>query len=619
MSTIIRLSFPLLVFLTTFSTNAQNSLTQHGNIWRFGNNAGLDFTSGSPVMVPGAVMDSYEGCAVYCDTLGQLLFYTNGGGSEFNNVNGQRDGIIWNRNGQVMYNMGDAQGGGYSAAQSSLVLPKPGSSTEYYLFTMDDRASLTAGDNRGLSYFIIDMTLNGGLGGVTTTDQRLHTPAVECLTAVPKSSGNGFWVISVDESSQDFVVVSVDDSGIGMPQIRNRNASDGVTVIKTSPDGKWLACNSELYRFNAADGTFTFVETLGISSYTLSFSPYSRYLYSFTDDSGFSPLVRYDLAVSDIPASLEVLQNIDFTFGGLMQLGPEGNIYLAEITIEDSETGKVSVSQIVCPDGVFPSFNRSIFRFNGDFNNAGGIFTSLPNFADYIFTSQSLPVETFTIPFCEGGLTTLAPGLALEYLWSTGDTTAQIDILSPGLYSVSLTDSCTTVVRWIDVVEDSINIVVPAFDTLCSALPFTLRVDAGITTVTGYLWSDGTTADTLLIKEPGTYSVTVTTSCGQATATYTSPDEVCCKAYFPNAFTPDGDGKNDIFGPNFPGCVVEFYDLTVYARWGEQMHYAFREDQLWDGTINGSPAPMDTYIYVVKYKLTGEAEKTQKGEVSLIR
>jgi gliding motility-associated-like protein len=57
----------------------------------------------------------------------------------------------------------------------------------------------------------------------------------------------------------------------------------------------------------------------------------------------------------------------------------------------------------------------------------------------------------------------------------------------------------------------------------------------------------------------------------------------------------------------------------VYARWGEQVHYGYKANQLWDGTINGLPAVTDVYIYVLKYKLAGETEKTQKGEVSLIR
>lgn len=622
MNTIIRRCLPFLVLFISFSIHAQNTNSNRGNIWRFGNDGGLDFTSGTPVVVPGAIMDSYEGCAVYCDTVGQLLFYTNGGGAENNLVNGPRKGIIWNRNGQIIYDMGDAQGGGYSAAQSSLILPKPGSTTEYYLFTMDDRASLSAGDNRGLSYFVINMTLNGGLGGVTTTDVRVHTPAVECLTAVPKSNGAGFWVITIDETTRDFVVVSVDASGVGTPVLRDRDANDDVIVIKASPDGKWICCNSQLYNFNATDGTFMFAETLGVSNYSLSFSASSRYLYSFTDDSGFSPLVRYDLVASDIPGSVEVVETIDFTFGGLMQIGPDGNIYLAEITIDDSEESKVSVSQIECPDGVFPTFNRSVFRFNGDFNNAGGIFTSLPNFADYIYAAEKSNDTTEMIVCAGYGAQMIPPGPhALEYLWSTGDTSTGLVVTEPGLYSVSVSDTCSMNVYHFQVITDSaiVTIIVPAFDSLCAALPLTLLVDPGISTITGYLWSNGTTADSLVIKEPGAYSVTVTTTCGTANATYSTPDIDCCKAYFPNAFTPDGDGKNDQFGPVFPGCAVEAYELTVYARWGEQVHYGFKPNQLWDGTVNGIPAVTDVYIYVLKYKLAGETEKTQKGEVSLIR
>ena len=62
------------VFFSTFCVYAQNE----GNIWYFGTNAGLDFNSGSPVMLSDGMLDTFEGCATISDNNGDLLFYTDG-------------------------------------------------------------------------------------------------------------------------------------------------------------------------------------------------------------------------------------------------------------------------------------------------------------------------------------------------------------------------------------------------------------------------------------------------------------------------------------------------------------------------------------------------------------
>ena len=66
----------------------------------------------------------------------------------------------------------------------------------------------------------------------------------------------------------------------------------------------------------------------------------------------------------------------------------------------------------------------------------------------------------------------------------------------------------------------------------------------------------------------------------------------------PNAFTPNGDGKNDewvIDGINlFPNVVI-----SVYNRWGEQLFYSKGNYTPWDGTYNGKPVPVGTYYYII--------------------
>jgi hypothetical protein len=74
------------------SLNAQ----REANIWHFGNGFSLNFNSGQAVQESGSAISTIEGSTSYCDSAGNLLFYSNGGGRFPSS--GQSTGRIWNRN-----------------------------------------------------------------------------------------------------------------------------------------------------------------------------------------------------------------------------------------------------------------------------------------------------------------------------------------------------------------------------------------------------------------------------------------------------------------------------------------------------------------------------------------
>src|ERR1035437_2119171 len=120
----------LIFFLIFFSTTTSFAQKQ-GNIWYFGNHAGLNFNSGSPIPLtngqtycPDLSSSVIEGTAVISDSSGTLLFYSNGT-------------KIWNNHNLVMPN-GDSLLGNFSSTQSSLIVPQPGSSQYFYVFTTSD-------------------------------------------------------------------------------------------------------------------------------------------------------------------------------------------------------------------------------------------------------------------------------------------------------------------------------------------------------------------------------------------------------------------------------------------------------------------------------------------------
>ena len=133
---------------------------QETAIWYFGEGAGLDFNSGAPVPLTDGALVTQEGGASIADATGNLLFYTDGS-------------TIWNRNHAQMPN-GTRLRGHASSTQSAIIVPSPGDPNIYYVFTV-----FVQGNPGGLRYNIVDMTLDGGLGDITTKDVPLENRVLE--------------------------------------------------------------------------------------------------------------------------------------------------------------------------------------------------------------------------------------------------------------------------------------------------------------------------------------------------------------------------------------------------------------------------------------------------------
>jgi gliding motility-associated-like protein len=85
----------------------------------------------------------------------------------------------------------------------------------------------------------------------------------------------------------------------------------------------------------------------------------------------------------------------------------------------------------------------------------------------------------------------------------------------------------------------------------------------------------------------------------------------------PNAFTPNGDGLNDYYGPI--GKVPEGYRLQLFNRNGEIVFKSSSIDQRWNGTYKGQPQPTSVFIYMIDYKDLQNHSHQQKGTFMLIR
>jgi gliding motility-associated-like protein len=492
------------------------------NVWYFGMKNGLDFSTGEPVVLTDGVIETFEGSASYCDADGKLLFYTNGGGRLPSS--GESTGAIWNANHEVMYDMGGAEGGGFSSAQSAIIFPKPGSDHSYCLFTMEELEFNVGGSipsqpqGRGLSYFEIDMNLNGGLGGVTVADERLFVPAFESLTAIQHENGEDYWVVAVHATTGEFITLLVDEQGIHDPELQApQPLVSSFNLLKVSPDRSRIFNGKALYRFDTSTGIISDPTSINLpaSSYqsTYSFSPNSKYLYRLAEHADTARVLQYDVNAADVSASaVEIGSILGNHIYGQMQLGPDGNIYF--ITNNLFIGVGMGLSRINCPNSATPTIEPLVVTFPAD----GTLGLGLPNFTDHLFNNQnavSVDLGPENQVICTGETLTLETGVEnAEYLWSTGETSPTITVNSPGVYSVTVTEECGSGTDQItvEVKTPPTFVDIVGEDMLCTGEEIALTIYPEDFSLIE--WSTGESTPTITITSGGTYEVYVETECG---------------------------------------------------------------------------------------------------------
>jgi gliding motility-associated-like protein len=115
------------------------------------------------------------------------------------------------------------------------------------------------------------------------------------------------------------------------------------------------------------------------------------------------------------------------------------------------------------------------------------------------------------------------------------------------------------------------------------------------------------------------YIVTVTDQNSCAQSAIISFETIKPEVSIPNAFTPDGDGLNDVFQIITYNAPVEVLDFKIYNRWGALVHNANGENHGWDGTQDGKPSPSDVYVFRANYVLPDGQNVIQDGELTLLR
>ncbi|MEQ1733766.1 MAG: PKD domain-containing protein, partial [Bacteroidia bacterium] len=384
------LALTALLFMYIVSANAQGE----ANIWYFGNNAGLNFNTNPPTPLTNGALVTGEGCASIADKNGALLFYTDGS-------------TVWNKNHVAMPN-GTGLFGNSSSTQSAIIVPYPGTYNyykkrfdKYYIVTVD-----YLDGNNGISYSEVDMTLNGGLGAITSLknialfDQGAFN-TTEKICVAQHSNECDFWVIGKPLNSPNFNAYAVTSLGFNTtPVISNVGPITGrdIGAVKASPNSKLIAAaygltkDLYLYDFNNTTGMLTnkFSDANATTgqSYGVEFSPNNKLLY-FTGGQTRN-IHQYDLTVANNAAFLASKLSIGSTSTPgcgtytttALQLASNGKIYVA--LCNDNKLGVINMPNTL---GVGAGYSDRTVDLGGKISQLG-----LPA----LVTSLIRPVNTIT-------------------------------------------------------------------------------------------------------------------------------------------------------------------------------------------------------------------------------
>jgi len=236
MKKVIFIVFFLCCFTFCFSQNEAAN-------WYFGFGAGIQFNQNNTAVasVSNGQLNTNEGCASISSANGKLLFYT--------------DGItVYNRNHAIMQN-GTGLYGDASSTQSAIIVPKPDDPNIFYIFTVDVQFQNET-VHHGFNYSVVDMSLAGGLGAVTSDKNiKLLDLSAEKISAVLKDCiTKSIWVVTLasedgtESTFNTFHAFEVNTLGVSNTSVKsvfNLDITDQRGYLKLSPDGTKLAVVGE--------------------------------------------------------------------------------------------------------------------------------------------------------------------------------------------------------------------------------------------------------------------------------------------------------------------------------------------------------------------------------------
>lgn len=405
-----RLAIIILMFLMPMRGYCQGL----NNIWITGYQGGaangygettIDWISGTAVMDSVQIpMDFRHTFASIADSLGNLLFYTNGYYIADASHDTMANGTGINPGAYANY-VPD----GFLLSQGALILPVPESDSLYYLIH-NSADGYSASPPNSISYSlyltVIDLSLNGGLGEVIVKNQVIISDSLNSgkIISCKHANGRDWWIICHRVNSDIFYKMLLTPNGIVSITTQSIGSvrTDDAGQLKFSPDGRFLAYyhyfdGLDIFDFDRCSGQLSNVVIDTTLPYIqgnvgLEFSPNSRFLYV----SNILKIYQYDMNSANLLNSQIIVAEYDSFFDTLPilltlfcspMLAPDGKIYIT--------TGNSTHYYHVIEDpdslGLSCSFNQRGFIIPYWY------FNTIPNHPNYFLGAlDNSPCDTLT-------------------------------------------------------------------------------------------------------------------------------------------------------------------------------------------------------------------------------
>jgi gliding motility-associated-like protein len=235
-----------------------------------------------------------------------------------------------------------------------------------------------------------------------------------------------------------------------------------------------------------------------------------------------------------------------------------------------------------------------------------------------------------------GKIHLLSSGGTPPYLYLTGNGTPQnfpeFDTLYAGSYQFYTADArgCLDSIQ-LEVKQPDSLLTVDLVTTIATCLnkkdgTIAAFSSGGNSSFYAYEWTNTNpiqTAQTAIGLASGAYNVVVTDANNCITASQIQLEqELCCQLFMPDAFTPNGDLRNDVYSIIERGGGVILGEFRIYNRYGQVVFSTSDINKGWDGTFKGKDQNSDTYFYILQYQCNDKgiiSPKVAKGSIILIR